>query len=79
MNTAKHMSMCLQCGQAFAAHQRDDMGTCPAFEAPTRARLIRRLRVMAVDALSHDGRPPRSRLDAQVLRAAAQLREGRRR
>jgi hypothetical protein len=38
-----------------------------------REAIIRRLFMMAVEALSHDGRPIRSRRDAQVLIAAALL------
>jgi len=41
--------------------------------APAPAVLAQRLYVMAVDALSHKGRPPRSRRDAQLLIAAARL------
>lgn len=67
------MNFCLECCQSEAAHSRDDIGTCEAFQLPTREALIRRLRVMAVEALSHDGRPIRSRRDAQVLMAVANL------
>lgn len=69
--------MCLTCAQSEAAHTRDDIGTCAAFQPMEGAPLILRLRVMACEALSSNGRPPRSRHDAQVLLAAARLLEER--
>jgi hypothetical protein len=69
--------MCLDCAQSEAAHARDDMGTCGTFQPIEGEPLIRRLRVMACEALSSEGRALRSRKDAQVLLAAARLLEER--
>ena len=71
---------CLRCGRAESEHARSAawqaaIASCADFEAPTPAALIRRLHLMAVEALSHVGRPPRSRRDAQTLIAAAELLE----
>ncbi len=69
---------CLRCGRSESEHTRPAhwqaaIGACANFDAPTAAALVRRLQVMAVEALSHEGRPIRSRLDAQTLIAAAEL------
>ena len=67
------IGFCLACGLTAPFHQPG--ARCATFVAPTRAALVHRLRVMAVDALSSNGRPPRSRVEAQVLIAAARLLE----
>jgi hypothetical protein len=69
--------MCLECSQSEAAHARDDIGTCAAFQPIEGPALIERLRAMAAEALSHSGRAARSRRDAQVLAAAARALEER--
>jgi hypothetical protein len=69
--------LCLTCGMSEASHQRDDHGACGTFAFPTRAELAERLTAMACEALSTQGRARRSRLDAQVLIAAAHVLEER--
>jgi hypothetical protein len=77
MSDRPPIRMCLDCAQSEAAHARDDMGTCGAFQPIEGEPLIRRLRVMAAEAMSSPGRAHWSRRDGQVLLAAARLLEER--